>query len=66
MHQRVNIDARLDAVRSMVEEDVRKDVDRQKSLWFSFMSELRVRCTRIEKARRGPRPSNLSQKKSIR
>jgi hypothetical protein len=48
MHQRVNIDARLDAVRSMVEEDVRKDVDRQKSLWFSFMSELRVRCTRIE------------------
>ena len=48
MHQRVNIDARLDAVRSMVEEDVRKDVDRQKSLRFSFMSELRVRCTRIE------------------
>ena len=48
MHQRVNLDARLDAVRTMVEEDVRKDVDRQKSLWFSFMSELRVRCTRIE------------------
>ena len=66
MHQRVNIDARLDAVRSMVEEDVRKDVDRQKSLWFSFMSELRVRCTRIEedleKARWGPGRSNLSQK----
>jgi hypothetical protein len=32
----------------MVEKDVRKDVERQKSLWFSFMSELRVRCARIE------------------
>ena len=32
----------------MVYKDVRKDVEKQKSLWFSIMSELRDRCTRIE------------------
>ena len=39
MHLRLTLDQKLDCVRALVEEDLRKELDRQKTLWHSFMSE---------------------------
>ena len=48
---KLHVESRLEAIRSSLlydDLDVRKDLDRQKTLWHSFMGEMRVRCVRIE------------------
>ena len=48
MHLRVNLESRMEGLRALAEDDLRKELDRQKSLWLSFMGEQRIRSTQLE------------------
>ncbi len=48
MHLRVSLESRMEGLRALTEDDLRKDLDRQKTLWISFMGEQRIRSTRLE------------------
>ena len=40
---------RSESLRALLNDnDHKRDLDRQKTLWHSFMSEMRIRCVRIE------------------
>jgi hypothetical protein len=38
----------MEGLRALAEDDLRKELDRQKSLWLSFMGEQRIRSTQLE------------------